>query len=274
MTQPSDESPTTPANPTGIDAYKPLEIANRVEEAGVAKTRLPTLSIAMLGVLAGVFIAFGGMFYTLVMTGADAGFGPSRLLGGIAFSLGLILVVIAGAELFTGNTLIVMAWVDRRISTLALMRNWIVVYVANLIGSLIMAALFVAAGSLDMAGGAVGETAAKIATGKLALPFDQAFVRGALCNALVCLAVWLTFAARSVIGKIFAIIWPVTAFVALGFEHSIANMYLIPVGIAAGAQGSAMDVLGNLVPVTLGNIVGGAGGVAMSYWAIYRRGNY
>ncbi len=260
-----------PPHPTGIDAYKPAEIARRVEEAGVAKTKIPVLAVIVLGILAGAFIAFGGMFFTLVMTGAGDGFGPARLLGGVAFSLGLILVVVAGAELFTGNALIVIAWVDRRISSGALMRNWAIVYLANLAGSLAMAVLVWASGTLDLGGGAVGVTAAKIAAGKLALPADQAFIRGILCNALVCLAVWLSFAARSVIGKIFAILWPITAFVALGFEHSIANMYLIPVGIAAGAEGSIAGIIGNLVPVTLGNIVGGAGGVALAYWAIYVR---
>lgn len=255
-------------NPTGIDAYKPAEIALRIEEAGVSKTQLGLVQIIALSLLAGAFIAFGGAFYTGVMTGADSGFGPARLLGGVAFSLGLILVVVGGAELFTGNALMVMAWVDQRIATGAMLRTWLVVYLGNLAGALGMAVLVWASGLLD---GASGELAVRIAEAKVALSPFEAFVRGVLCNALVCLAVWLSFAAHSVTGKILAIIWPITAFVALGFEHSVANMYLIPVGQLAGAGGGVAGLAANLVPVTLGNIVGGAGGVALAYWAAYRR---
>ncbi|MGD1878957.1 MAG: formate/nitrite transporter family protein [Kiloniellaceae bacterium] len=260
--------PHTAQNPTGIDAYKPAEIAARIEEAGIGKTRLGLLQMMALSMLAGAFIAFGGAFYTLVMTGVEPGFGPARLLGGAAFSLGLILVVVGGAELFTGNALMVMAWVDRRIGTGAMLRAWLIVYFGNLIGALGVAVLMAWSGTLS---GATGELAVRIAEAKMALPPVEALVRGVLCNALVCLAIWLTFAAHSVSGKILAILWPITAFVALGFEHSIANMYLIPVGLMSGAQGSFAGVLGNLVPVTLGNILGGAGGVALAYWAAYRR---
>ena len=258
-------------NPTGLNAYKPHEIANLVEQAGVAKTRLTFGQLFTLGALAGAFIALGAMFYTLVMTGADSAFGPARLLGGVAFSLGLILVVVGGAELFTGNALIVMAWVDRRVSTGALLVNWLIVYTANFIGSLVIVGLAIAAGVFELADGSVETTAARIAEGKFALSPVQGFARGALCNILVCLAVWLSFAARTVTGKILAIVWPISAFVALGLEHSVANMYLLPAGLFAGANGDIMDVAANLIPVTLGNIVGGAGGVALSYWAIYIR---
>jgi formate/nitrite transporter len=258
-----------PLGPTGIEAYRPAEMAERVEAAGVAKARLPVRSLAMLGALAGAFIAFGAMFFTGVTTGAGDGFGPVRLLGGAAFSLGLILVVIGGAELFTGNALIVMAWVDRKVSTSALLRNWGVVFVANLAGALAMVALAQAADFSALAGGGVGRTAAKIAEAKVALDPLTAFARAILCNALVCLAVWLTFAARDVAGKILAILWPITAFVALGFEHSIANMYLIPAGWLAGGAVTFAGFAENIAVVTLGNIVGGAGGVALSYWAIY-----
>lgn len=260
--------PQTPLNPTGIDAYKPAEIALRIEEAGVSKTELGLVQMVALSVLAGAFIAFGGAFYTLVMTGADSGFGPARLLGGAAFSLGLILVVVGGAELFTGNALMVMAWVDRRIGTAAMLRAWAVVYAGNLIGAVGMAVLVDLSGTLN---GPTGELAVRIAEAKMALPPLEALARGILCNALVCLAVWLTFAAHSVAGKILAILWPITAFVALGYEHSVANMYLIPVGLLNGAEGGIAGLLANLVPVTLGNIVGGAGGVALAYWAAYRR---
>ncbi|MEQ9606135.1 MAG: formate/nitrite transporter family protein [Kiloniellaceae bacterium] len=260
--------PQKPTNPTGIDAYKPAEIAQRIEEAGVGKTQLGLVQMVALSILAGAFIAFGAAFYTVVMTGADPGFGPSRLLGGAAFSLGLILVVVGGAELFTGNALMVMAWVDRRIGTGALLRAWAVVYAGNLVGAVGMAVLVDLSGTLA---GPQGELAVRIAEAKMALPPLEALARGILCNALVCLAVWLTFAAHSVAGKILAILWPITAFVALGYEHSIANMYLIPVGLLNGAQGGVGGLLANLVPVTLGNVIGGAGGVALAYWAAYRR---
>ena len=257
-----------PPNPTGIDAYKPAEIAQRIGEAGVSKTQLGLVQMVALSVLAGAFIAFGAAFYTVVMTGADPGFGPTRLLGGAAFSLGLILVVVGGAELFTGNALMVMAWVDRRIGTGAMLRAWAVVYAGNLIGAVGMAVLVDLSGTLA---GPQGELAVRIAEAKMALPPLEALARGILCNALVCLAVWLTFAAQSVAGKILAILWPITAFVALGYEHSIANMYLIPVGLLNGAEGGVGGLLANLVPVTLGNVIGGAGGVALAYWAAYRR---
>lgn len=255
-------------NPTGIDAYKPAEIAVLVEQAGTNKAKLPTIQIMTLSVLAGVFISLGALFYTLVMTGVDTGYGPARFLGGIAFSLGLILVIVGGAELFTGNALIVMAWIDRHISTMSLLRNWLLVYAGNLAGALVMVLLVYYAGLME---GEMGKTAVNIANAKVSLNFTEAFFLGVLCNMLVCLAVWLSFAARTVTGKILAIIWPVSAFVALGLEHSIANMYLLPIGLLAGAPGSLNDILQNIIPVTLGNIVGGAGGVAVAYWAAYGR---
>ncbi len=265
MTEANDAGPS-------MDAYSPAQIAGMIERGGVAKVRLPLLKMAALGALAGAFISFGAMFYTLVMTGSDLGFGPGRLLGGAAFSLGLILVLVGGAELFTGNNLIVMAWADRKVTTAELLRNWAVVYVANFAGALVGVALFYLAGLLDMNDGAVGETAAAIAQAKLGLDFPTAFFRGVLCNTLVCLAVWLCFAARRVTGKILAIVFPISAFVALGFEHSVANMYLIPIGMLA--QGGGIDgvaLIANLVPVTLGNIVGGSGLVALTYWLVYLR---
>jgi formate/nitrite transporter len=257
--------------PIHVDAYTPPQMAALVESVGIRKADLPALQTATLGLLAGAFIAFGAMFYTLVMTGSGLGFGPARLLGGVAFSLGLILVVVGGAELFTGNSLIVMAWAGRKIGTAALLRNWTLVYAANFAGALGTVVLVYFSGLLELGGGSVGETAAAIAAGKLRLGFLEAFTRGILCNVLVCLAVWLCFAAHDVAGKILAILFPITAFVALGFEHSVANMYLIPVGLLNGAEGGLAGLVANLVPVTLGNIIGGAGGVALSYWAAYRR---
>lgn len=254
------------------DAYAPQEIAKRIEDVGVAKVSQPAGKMFVLAVLAGAFIAFGAVFYTLTMTGSPLGFGPARLLGGMVFSTGLILVVVAGAELFTGNNLIVMAWADRKVSLGALLRNWVIVYVGNLIGALGTAALVFLSGIYDMAGGAVGETAASIASTKLSLPADQAFFRGVLCNVLVCLAVWLCFAAHSVTDKILAIILPITAFVALGFEHSVANMYVIPVAMLHGSIGwDGVGLAINLACVTAGNIAGGGGLVALVYWLVYGR---
>jgi len=258
-----------PVNP--YDAYTPKQMAARVEAAGIFKGQQPFIALLTLAVLAGAFIAFGAMFYTMTITGTDMGLGPKRLLGGVAFSLGLVLVVVGGAELFTGNALMMMAYADKRVSTGELLRNWVVVYVGNFIGAAATAVMVSYSGILETGGGAVAETARNIAMGKAALPFEQAFLRGMLCNALVCLAVWLTFAARDVAGKILAILFPITAFVALGFEHSIANMYLIPVGILAGADVSISQFVANLVPVTLGNIVGGSVLVALVYWLIYVR---
>lgn len=255
--------------PQDHDAYKPAQIADLMESAGVAKARMPLGQMLMLAVLAGAFIAFGAAAYLMVMTGADPGFGPHRLLGGLVFSLGLILVIVGGAELFTGNALMVMAAVDGKITPAALARNWAVVYAGNLIGALTMAAAFGLTGLLD---GPMGETAAKIATAKAAGSALPWLVKGALCNALVCLAVWLTFSARDTTGKILSILWPISAFVLLGLEHSIANMFFLPLGMLAGAEISASAALGNLFWVTLGNILGGAGGVAMAYRYAYLGG--
>lgn len=257
----------TKIDPTGLDAYKPAEIAMRIEEAGVKKAALPALPLLTLAVMAGVFIALGAASFTAVMAGTTPGFGPERLLGGLIFSTGLILVVVGGAELFTGNALIVMAVVDGKVSPAALIRNWVYALAGNLVGALAIALLMAGTGLLA---GPVGEMAQKIAVAKLGLSPFEAFVRGILCNTLVCLAVWLTFAARSVTDKILAIIFPITAFVLLGYEHSIANMYFIPAGWAAGVPVDVAGFLCNLVPVTAGNIVGGAGGVALTYWLAYR----
>jgi formate transporter len=262
---------SAPNNPTGLDAYAPAQMAARVAGAGVGKVHLPALSTLMLALLGGAFIAFGGMFYTLVVAGSELGSGPTRLLGGVAFSLGLILVIVGGAELFTGNALIVMAWASRQISTAAMLRNWLLVYCGNFGGALGAAFLVYFSGSLALDGGAVGQVSAAIANAKIALSPDEAFFRGVLCNALVCLAVWLSFAAHDAGGKILAIIFPVAAFVALGFEHSVANMYLVPVGMLAGGAFDLPGLFSNLLWVSLGNIAGGAGGVALVYWIIYLR---
>jgi formate/nitrite transporter len=256
----------------GLDAYAPPQIAARVENAGVAKAALPTLQTLTLAVLAGAFIAFGAMFFTLVMTTSGLGFGVGRLVGGMAFSLGLVLVVIAGAELFTGNNLIVMAWADGKITLAAMLRNWLLVYAGNFAGAVATTVIVHWSGILALDGGAVGETAVAIAKAMVALPFTEAFFRAVLCNTLVCLAVWLCFAAHTVAGKILAIIPPISAFVALGFEHSVANMYFIPMAMLADGDGLTMaGFVGNLIPVTLGNIIGGSVFVTLIYWIIYIR---
>lgn len=248
------------------DTYKPFEVAALIETAGVAKAALPAGQMFVLAVLAGAFIAFGAAAYLMVMTGADPGFGPARFLGGLVFSLGLVLVVVGGAELFTGNALMVMAAVDGRISPGALWRNWAIVWAGNLLGALALAGAFALTSIPD---GGWGATAVRVAEGKASLAPLDLFVRAALCNALVCLAVWLTFAAREVTGKILAILFPIPAFVLLGLEHSVANMFLLPAGMLAGAEVSPGAAAANIIWATLGNIAGGGGGVALSYRFAY-----
>jgi formate transporter len=242
-----------------------------VEQVGVKKATMPVVQTLALGVLAGAFIAFGAMYFTLVMMGSP-GFGPSRMVGGLAFCLGLVLVVVGGAELFTGNNLIVMAWAGRRSTTAQLARNWALVYLANLGGALGTALMVHWSGMMALDNGAVAATAVGIAEAKVALPFGEAFFRGILCNTLVCFAVWLCFAAHDVASKILAIVFPISAFVALGFEHSVANMYVVPVAWLSGAKTITFQgFMRNLVPVTLGNITGGGLFVAAVYWVIYLR---
>lgn len=253
-------------NPTGIDAYAPSEIASRVERLAVAKAKLQLTSLLTLAILAGAFIAIGAAAYTLVMSGADLAHGPSRVLGGLVFSVGLILVVIGGAELFTGNALLIMAVVDRKITIPSLIRNWTIVYLGNGMGAVLIALLLWQAGLLH---GPMGWTASSIVETKLLISPAELFFRGVLCNILVCLAVWLSMAARSVAGKILAIIGPITIFVALGLEHSIANMYFFPQALLSGSDIAIGELVVDLLLVTAGNIVGGAGGVALAYRLAY-----
>jgi formate transporter len=266
----------------GFDPFSPREIAEKVETIGVAKAQLPTLQTLMLGVVAGGFIGLGALYFTLVVSDTQLSFAVARVLGGVAFSLGLILVVVAGAELFTGNNLLVMAWADRRITTIELLRNWSLVYIANAVGAIGLAVVVYLSHHAGMNNGAVALAYLKIAAAKTALPFGEAFFKGVLCNLLVCLAVWLALAGRSVTDKVLAIVFPISAFVAAGFEHSVANMYFIPLGIfLAGDANPAVGVnlasvnwhgfVDNLIPVTLGNIVGGSVLVALVYHTIYRR---
>ncbi|MBN3560766.1 formate/nitrite transporter family protein [Aliamphritea spongicola] len=252
--------------PTGMDAHKPAEITRRIRLTGIAKAEMALVPLITLSILAGIFIGFGALFYTKTTSGLDVLYPPIVLLGGLAFSLGLILVVVSGAELFTGNTMIVMAVVDGKVSLAKLLRNWSIVLLGNLIGSMVILALVYWAGLFK---GDVAERAMQVAIGKTSLTWVEAFCRGVLCNALVCLAVWMTVSARTTSGMIMAIVWPITGFVAMGMEHSVANMYMIPAGILSGADISFSAVLNNIFPVLLGNIVGGAGGVALFYRIAY-----
>ena len=215
---------------------------------------------------------FWRIFYTFTVNGAEWGIGPNRLLGGLVFSLGLVLVIIGGAELFTGNCLIVMAWADRKVSGGLLLRNWGIVNFGNFVSAAGAAALVHRSGTLGLGESAVQATAAAIARGKVSLPFIEVFMRGIRCNILVCLAVWLSYAAYHVAGKFLVIILPVAAFVALGLEHSVANLYFVPVAMFAGVEGVTMSgFFANFIPVTLGNIVGGGVSVAFVFWVIYLR---
>lgn len=262
----------------GSDAYAPAQIAQRIESVGVSKARLPTLPLLMLGVLAGAFIGLGAMLFVLVKSDATLGFAASAVSGGLVFSLGLLLVVVAGAELFTGNNLLAMAWADGRIRSAEVMRNWVLVCLANFVGAAGLALLVYASGHTGLNGGAVGQTVVKIALAKQDLPPVQAFFRGVLCNVLVCMAVWMAMAGRSVMDKAVAVVPPIMAFVAAGFEHSIANMYLMPLAMLLQHFGTLADttpvtwggMLGNLLPVIAGNLVGGSVLVGLTYHVIYR----
>lgn len=262
----------------GFDAFSPVEIAEKIERIGVVKARLPFTKMFLLGVLAGAFIGLGAMYYVVILSDQNLTFGLARILGGVAFSLGLLLVVVAGAELFTGNNLLVMAWADNKITFRELLRNWAIVCFANFIGAFGLALLVYLSKHAEMQNGAIAQQYLKIATYKSNLPFAQAYFSGVLCNVLVCLAVWMASAGRTVTDKLVAIIFPVSAFVAAGFEHSIANMYFIPMGIllqldnpvVAGTEAlSWLGLLHNLLPVILGNITGGAVFVATFYHFIY-----
>ncbi len=259
-----------------FDAYSPQQIADKLEAIGVRKARLPLRGLLMLGIIAGAHIGLGALFFVLVVSDASLSFAVSRVLGGVVFSLGLVLVVVAGSELFTGNNLLVMAWADGKIGMFELLRNWVVVYVANAIGAVGLAVLVYLSNHGAMNAGNVGAAYIRIAEAKAALPFGEAFFKGVLCNLLVCLAVWLTLAGRSVMDKVIAIVPPVSLFVAAGFEHSVANMYFFPLGMllqwASGSEVLAWaGVVHNLVAVTLGNVVGGSLLVAAVYFIIYRR---
>jgi formate transporter len=256
----------------GLDAYAPKELAARIDDVGMVKARLPWATQALLGVLAGAFIGLGALMFALVASDATLGFAATRFLGGLVFSLGLVLVTVAGAELFTGNNLIVMAWASGRIGTAEVLRNWAIVCAANAVGAAGLALLVWLAGRGAPNGGAVAATVVRIAEAKTSLSAGEAFFSGALCNVLVCMAVWMAMAGRSVVDKTVAIVFPITAFVAAGFEHLIANLFYFPLARLYGAPIDLADAFGNLMPEIAGNIVGGSVLVALVYWLIYRRG--
>jgi formate/nitrite transporter len=272
------------------DALLPPDIARACETAGAAKAGRDALTLVLLGLLAGAFIALGAVFMTVVLTGAGAlPWGVARLLAGVVFSLGLILVIVGGAELFTGDSLMIVACASQRITLSALLRAWVLVYAGNIAGAVGTAALVFLAGQYRFAGGAVGKTALAIASAKAALPTVELFFLALLCNVLVCLAVWMSFGARSTTDKVMVIVPPIAAFVAAGFEHSIANLYLLPYGLAIKAWAgpefwaaigqtaaaypelTAAGALHNIVVATLGNLVGGSLMVGAIYWFVYLR---
>lgn len=280
----------TPTPAFSLDALLPADIAKRAEAVGARKCQLAFWPLLTLAILAGAFIALGAIFSTTVSAGTNGTlpFGVARLLAGLVFCLGLILVVVGGAELFTGNTLISMAWASGTVSTRDLVRNWVIVYVGNLLGALGTAGLVYTSAQYMFGGGVVGLTMLEIARVKTSLPFGQALSLGILCNALVCLAVWLSLGAHTTTDKILAILFPISAFVAAGFEHSIANMYFISIGLLVKTDGAFLATISksatdytsltwtnfvwvNLLPVTIGNIIGGVGLVGLVYWFIYLR---
>ena len=282
------DDPETGFPSAGVDALPPPAMARRAEAVGETKADLGAANTLALGVLAGAFIAMGAVFATTVTAGsADLPFGVGRLLAGLTFSLGLILVVVAGAELFTGNNLIVMAWAGKRVTTTRLLRNWILVYCGNFAGALATVGLMYATRQYTFGKGAVGAQALAIAHAKVDLGFGQAIALGIFCNALVCIAVWLCYSARSTADRILAVVPPIAAFVASGFEHSVANMYFIPIGILIKSDSRFLAstpglpdlsdltwrsfFLDNLLPVTIGNLIGGTLLVGAFYWFVYLR---
>jgi formate transporter len=290
--------------PISFDAVLPPGMAAKAEELGVKKAGLPALNMFILAILAGAFIAIGAIFATTVSAGSmsvkDAAgaaafstglpYGVVRLLAGLVFTVGLILVVVGGSELFTGNNLIIMAFADRKVTLGGLLRNWVIVYTGNFVGSILTAYIVFLGKQYSFGSGAIGLTALSIGEAKTSLTFIQAIALGIMCNALVCMAVWLCYSARSTTDKILSIIPPIACFVAAGFEHSVANMYFIPVALFIKQWGdtgffemikkTAADFphltwgnffLGNLLPVTIGNIIGGAFMVGLVYWFVYLR---
>lgn len=266
-----------------FNAYSPAEIENAIEKVGVKKVNLPFLPCFMLGVVAGAGIGLGALFYSIVASDASLSFAVTRVLGGLVFCLGLVIVLVGGAELFTGNNLVVMAWASGQVTTQQVLRNWVTVWLANFVGAVGLALLIHFSHVLDLNNGRVGSTFLTTAIAKISPDWFTLLIKGILCNLLVCLAVWLASAGRSVADKILALVLPISAFVAAGFEHSVANMFFLSLAwletlagkVPAGLDTSVITIPGilhNLFWVTLGNIIGGAGFVGLTYWIIYHYG--
>lgn len=269
--------------------FTPREVADEIVSIGKAKCAANTLQLALLGMLAGVYIGFGAQLCTMVTHDSTAhiGMGLAKFVGGSVFTVGLMFVVLAGAELFTGNCLILTGVLTGDCTIKGMMRNWIIVYAANFAGSILLAAILFECGLWKTGNYAVGAAAIRTAAAKLDLAFSEAFFRGIACNWLVCLAIWLAVGGRDTVSKIFGIYFPIMAFVASGFEHSVANMYFVPAGLLLAGNKVLVDAAGlagviegltwsrfffaNLLPVTLGNIVGGALFVGASYYFAYLR---
>jgi formate/nitrite transporter len=270
-------------NAAGLgDCFSPQEIEANVEKMGLKKARSPLMANVLQAFLAGIYIGLGGLFFCIVLADSALGFAAQRLLGGLVFSLGLGLVAVAGAELFTGNCLLSVAWAEGQIKAWEVGKNWTIIWLGNLAGALTLVFMVFLSHHWAMNDGAVGNAVIELAVSKLTPDGLTIFVKGVLCNLLVCLAMWMSYAGRTVTDKMIGLVLPVTAFIAAGFEHCIANMYLLPLAwvlVTTGHVPAGLDVtavtLGaighNLVYATLGNIVGGAGFVGLVYWAIYRK---
>ena len=266
------------------DALTPAEVEAKAETLGVGKAGMSFKQSFVLAIMAGVFIACGGMFMLLVRSDGDISFIVKQLLGGFTFCLGLFLVICAGAELFTGNTMMIAGKLSSKYSWGKMLKSWVVVYIGNLIGSLIIVAILYYANYDAVNGGAVGTAMVTVASAKASLPLEEMFFKGIMCNFLVCLAVWIGYAGRTIVDKFFAVLLPITAFVACGFEHCVANMFLLPMGLVTNMADSAayegvanvakLDIASvstNIGMVTLGNIVGGAIMVGFMYWLAFHK---
>lgn len=264
------------------DALTPAEIVAKAEQVGVAKAQMPFRQTFMLSMLAGLFIGMGAMYMLFMKSDASLSFVPSQLLGAFAFALGLFLVITVGAELFTGNCLLICGKMANKLAWSAMLKNWLIVFVGNLVGSLFLVAILFFANYWQLNGEAVGNAMITVATGKIAQPWHVILLKGIMCNLLVCLAVWISYASRTIVDKFFAILLPITAFVAGGFEHCVANMFFLPMGLLMKSSGFAytgtadiaqLDIVGifyNISAATIGNIIGGAVLVGLVYWLIYR----
>lgn len=260
-----------------VTLLSPKEIADKVESIGITKSQMPISQLMLLGILAGAYIGFGAMFYTIVKSDSSLSFAVSQLLCGFVFSLGLILVSISGAELFTGNNLLLLAWSKKKITLFSVVKNWSLIIIANLIGALVLAYIIYWSGHTAMNDGKIAETYVKVANAKASLSFSHAFLKGVLCNVLVCLSVWMAYAGQTIVDKVMGIIFPISAFVAAGFEHSVANMYILSIGLLEKShvayQADALTlngVIANIIPVLLGNIIGGGVFVGLVYSTIFK----